>query len=163
MTLVVPASSESLLSDPSLGERDRCESAPAHEADEVSGVHASATTAGPAQHTPSQHRPAHQAPGRGLGNELSDTSYEAKAFGDVRPKGPCVGLPDEMDRVRLIGELSRILHEPSVPEPMRHAGLMLIGWLARRMPGESSHSLGVERCVGERCAGEHGVKRSKRS
>ena len=27
----------------------------------------------------------------------------------------CVGLPTEIDRVRLIGELSRILHEPEVP------------------------------------------------
>lgn len=55
----------------------------------------------------------------------------------------CVGLPTEIDRVRLIGELSRILHEPEVPESMRAAGLTLIGWLARRMPGEDAHALGV--------------------
>lgn len=55
----------------------------------------------------------------------------------------CVGLPTEIDRVRLIGELSRILHEPEVPESMKAAGLTLIGWLARRMPGEDAHALGV--------------------
>lgn len=51
--------------------------------------------------------------------------------------------PSEVDRVRLIGDLSRLLHQPDVPEATRAAGLTLIGWLARRMPGEAPHSLGV--------------------
>lgn len=57
--------------------------------------------------------------------------------------GGCSGVPGEIDRVRLIGELSRLLHEPGVPEATRSAGLTLIGWLARRMPGEEAHALGV--------------------
>jgi hypothetical protein len=59
---------------------------------------------------------------------------------------PCGGLrvPDETERSRLIGEITRLLHEPDVPESTRTAGLTLIGWLARRMPGEAAHALGVE-------------------
>lgn len=57
--------------------------------------------------------------------------------------GAGCGVPGEIDRVRLIGELSRLLHEPDVPENTRAAGLTLIGWLARRMPGEEAHALGV--------------------
>jgi hypothetical protein len=53
-------------------------------------------------------------------------------------------VPDEIDRVRLIAELTRILREPSVPEATRNAGLTVVGWLARRMPGEPSHALGCE-------------------
>jgi hypothetical protein len=49
----------------------------------------------------------------------------------------------ECVRTRLIGELSRLLREPTMPETTRTAGLTLIGWLARRMPGEAAHSLGV--------------------
>jgi hypothetical protein len=30
-----------------------------------------------------------------------------------------------------------------MPESTRTAGLTLIGWLARRMPGEQAHALGV--------------------
>jgi hypothetical protein len=30
-----------------------------------------------------------------------------------------------------------------MPETTRTAGLTLIGWLARRMPGEAPHALGV--------------------
>jgi hypothetical protein len=56
--------------------------------------------------------------------------------------GPCVS--DESDRTRLIGDLSRLIREPEIPESARSAGLELIGWLARRMPGESAHSVGVE-------------------
>ncbi len=52
-------------------------------------------------------------------------------------------VSDECVRTRLIGELSRLLREPTMPETTRTAGLTLIGWLARRMPGEAAHSLGV--------------------
>lgn len=53
--------------------------------------------------------------------------------------------PDECVRTRLIGELTRILREPAMPEATRTAGLTLIGWLARRMPGEAPHALGAPR------------------
>jgi hypothetical protein len=53
-------------------------------------------------------------------------------------------VPDEIDRVRLIAELTRILRDPSVPDATRRAGLTLVGWLARRMPGEPAHTLGCE-------------------
>ena len=73
----------------------------------------------------------------------SAVAIEKHAFKPGSEPQRCVGLPTEIDRVRLIGELSRILHEPEVPETMKAAGLTLIGWLARRMPGEDAHALGV--------------------
>jgi len=53
-------------------------------------------------------------------------------------------VADEADRTRLIGEISRVIREPATPESTRCAGLTLIGWLARRMPGEKAHALGVD-------------------
>jgi hypothetical protein len=73
-----------------------------------------------------------------------ESTFERRAYGIAAPKPPCIGLPGELDRVRLIADLSRILHEPAVPKPIRAAGLLLIGWLARRMPGEAAHQLGVD-------------------
>ncbi len=52
-------------------------------------------------------------------------------------------IPNECERTRLIGEISKLLREPLMPESTRTAGLTLIGWLARRMPGEIAHALGV--------------------
>jgi hypothetical protein len=52
-------------------------------------------------------------------------------------------LPDEGERARLIGDITRLLREPCMPESTRTAGLTLIGWLARRMPGEAAHAIGV--------------------
>jgi hypothetical protein len=52
-------------------------------------------------------------------------------------------LPDEGERARLIGDITRLLREPHMPETTRTAGLTLIGWLARRMPGEEPHAIGV--------------------
>ena len=52
-------------------------------------------------------------------------------------------VADESDRARLINEISRVIREPMMPEATRTAGLTLIGWLARRMPGEQPHALGV--------------------
>lgn len=52
-------------------------------------------------------------------------------------------LPDEGERARLIGDITRLLREPQMPETTRTAGLTLIGWLARRMPGEAPHAIGV--------------------
>lgn len=56
---------------------------------------------------------------------------------------PCDELPDECERARLIGDISRVIAEPLMPETTRLAGLTLIGWLARRMPGEAAHAIGV--------------------
>ena len=50
----------------------------------------------------------------------------------------------EEDRTRLIGEIASILRDTSVPAEARAAGLTLIGWLARRMPGEAASRDGVE-------------------
>lgn len=52
-------------------------------------------------------------------------------------------MPSEGERARLISDISRLLREPHMPETTRVAGLTLIGWLARRMPGEQAHTLGV--------------------
>jgi hypothetical protein len=58
---------------------------------------------------------------------------------------PCVAdeLPDEGERARLISDITRLIREPHMPETTRTAGLTLIGWLARRMPGEAPHAIGV--------------------
>ncbi len=50
---------------------------------------------------------------------------------------------DEEQRARLIADISRIVREPLVPEPARTAALELIGWLARRFPGEAAHGFGA--------------------
>ena len=52
-------------------------------------------------------------------------------------------MPDEIERARLISDISRLLREPAMPECTRTAGLTLIGYLARRMPGEAAHDVGV--------------------
>lgn len=61
-----------------------------------------------------------------------------------RPCAPCSDeLPDEGERARLISDITRLIREPQMPETTRTAGLTLIGWLARRMPGEAPHAIGV--------------------
>ena len=52
-------------------------------------------------------------------------------------------VPDEGERARLISDITRLIREPQMPETTRTAGLTLIGWLARRMPGEAPHAIGV--------------------
>src|SRR5262249_20829776 len=54
------------------------------------------------------------------------------------------GVADESERTRLIADLTRLIREPTMPETTRHAGLTLIGWLARRRPDEAPHSLGID-------------------
>ena len=51
--------------------------------------------------------------------------------------------PGEGERARLISDITRLIREPHMPETTRCAGLTLIGWLARRMPGEAAHAIGV--------------------
>ena len=57
--------------------------------------------------------------------------------------------PDETERARMMCDLTRLLRTPFLPESTRHAGLTLIGWLARRMPGEDAHDLGVSEARAE--------------
>ena len=56
-------------------------------------------------------------------------------------------MPCEDERTRLIGELAALLREDGLPCEARQAGLTLIGWLARRMPGECPSQQGVEEMV----------------
>jgi hypothetical protein len=51
---------------------------------------------------------------------------------------------DEIERTRLIGDITRLIREPSMPENTRLAGLTLIGWLARRRAEEAPHALGID-------------------
>jgi len=53
-------------------------------------------------------------------------------------------VTDESERTRLIADIARLIREPSMPENARLAGLTLIGWLARRLPGEAPHAIGIE-------------------
>jgi hypothetical protein len=57
----------------------------------------------------------------------------------------------EEERTRLIGEIASLLREASLPDEARAAGLTLIGWLARRMPGEPVSMAGVDEML-RRCA-----------
>ncbi len=51
----------------------------------------------------------------------------------------------EEQRTRLIAEIASLLSsEDGMPADARAAGLTLIGWLARRMPGEDPSQAGVE-------------------
>lgn len=70
------------------------------------------------------------------GRALKGSSEAVSGAGGVR-------VGDEQERTRLIDEISRVIRDPTMPESTRSAGLTLIGWLARRMPGEQAHALGV--------------------
>jgi hypothetical protein len=54
----------------------------------------------------------------------------------------------EEERTRLIGEIARVLRDGPVPDEARSAALTLIGWLARRMPGEPVSVCDLTRCRG---------------
>jgi hypothetical protein len=59
----------------------------------------------------------------------------------------------EEDRTRLICELASLLRkEGAMPSEARAAGLTLIGWLARRMPGEAPSTAGVKEMAKRACA-----------
>ena len=72
------------------------------------------------------------------------TTSSASFAARVEPSTTRAVSVDEGARTRLIGDISSLLHEPAIPDSARSAGLELIGWLARRMPGEAPHALGVE-------------------
>ena len=82
------------------------------------------------------------------GSELTIEALYVARIRDRDPSsGPCSRMddeiPDEGERARLISDITRLIREPHMPETTRCAGLTLIGWLARRMPGEAPHALGV--------------------
>lgn len=52
-------------------------------------------------------------------------------------------MRSECDRTRLIADLACLLRECDIPADARAAGITLIGWLARRMPGEDASDAGV--------------------
>ncbi len=52
-------------------------------------------------------------------------------------------MRSECDRTRRIADLSCLLRECDLPSDARSAGLTLIGFLARRMPGEAASDAGV--------------------
>jgi hypothetical protein len=58
----------------------------------------------------------------------------------------------EEERTRLIGEIANLLRSQTVPDEARAAGLTLIGYLARRMPGEGPHSSCVKQMIDRACS-----------
>lgn len=53
-------------------------------------------------------------------------------------------MPEERVRTRLIADIASLVREGALPDDARAASLTLIGWLARRMPGEPPSRDGVE-------------------
>jgi hypothetical protein len=53
-------------------------------------------------------------------------------------------MAPEEQRTRLIAQIASLLREATMPADARAAGLTLIGWLARRMPGEAASRDGVD-------------------
>jgi hypothetical protein len=64
----------------------------------------------------------------------------------------------EEERTRLIGEIARVLRDGPVPDEARCAALTLIGWLARRMPGEPVSICDLTRCTGLHGRHPHGAR-----
>ena len=77
----------------------------------------------------------------GVDSACGERTSSVQAIGQAI--GGC-GVGDEADRTRLIGDIMRLIREPSMPEGTRLAGMTLIGWLARRRTDESPHALGIE-------------------
>lgn len=69
----------------------------------------------------------------------------------------------EEQRARLIGEIATLLGSSKVPEEARAAGLTLIGYLARRMPGEGPHSSCVKQMIERACLERRANGRSRRA
>ncbi len=97
------------------------------------------------------------------GSTSGSASAGASRGRDHDPRGACAArsaddIPDEGERARMISELTRLIREPQMPESTRCAGLTLIGWLARRMPGEPAHAIGVA----EARQSEHRIRATSR-
>lgn len=91
------------------------------------------------------HSRSHVSSSRKASSELTiEAIYAART---TRTFGGCPDaehIPNEGERARLISDITRLIREPQMPETTRTAGLTLIGWLARRMPGEAPHAIGVD-------------------
>ena len=75
----------------------------------------------------------------------TDHNGEGAALGTVLGhEMECSPVTEESERTRLIADITRLLREPALPEHARTAGMTLIGWLARRMPHEAPHAIGIE-------------------
>lgn len=71
-------------------------------------------------------------------------------------------MAEEEHRTRLIADIASLIsNERSMPDEARSAGLTLIGWLARRMPGEGASQAGVE-VMHRRAEAHAGDRRSPR-
>jgi hypothetical protein len=79
----------------------------------------------------------------GVDAEPEPVGYDAERSSGVQPVGG-QRVNDEAERTRLIGDIMRLIREPAMPEATRHAGMTLIGWLARRRPDENPHALGID-------------------
>jgi hypothetical protein len=64
---------------------------------------------------------------------------------------PCLGKVEldaaAHDRTTFIGHLAGLVREPGCPAEARDAAMILIGWLARRMPGECAHAVGASKAA----------------
>jgi hypothetical protein len=80
--------------------------------------------------------------------ELDDDSEQpvsrtVQRVSSTQPIGGAA-VADETERTRMIADIMRLLGEPCLPDATRHAGLTLVGWLARRRAEEAPHGLGIE-------------------
>ena len=85
----------------------------------------------------------------GVGVSGNDEYGEGAALGmpearSPEPEASRVRMTEESERTRLIADIMRLLREPALPEQARTAGMTLIGWLARRLPHEAPHAIGIE-------------------
>jgi hypothetical protein len=87
---------------------------------------------------------AHATTATGLSSRTGGPNKGVRALTAVPAVCNDASVADAGTRTRLISDICSLLHEPAIPESARSAGLELIGWLARRMPGEAAHALGVE-------------------
>jgi hypothetical protein len=77
------------------------------------------------------------------GDSEQPDSRTVERVSSIQPIGGAV-VADETERTRMITDIMRLLREDCLPEATRHAGLTLVGWLARRRLDEQPHGLGIE-------------------
>jgi hypothetical protein len=65
---------------------------------------------------------------------------------------PGAGMLCEEARTELIAAIAALVRDENVPEPERSACLTVIGYLARRMPGEGASTVGVCEMQARACA-----------
>jgi hypothetical protein len=68
-------------------------------------------------------------------------------------------MAPEEQRTHLIAQIASLLSESTMPADARAAGLTLIGWLARRMPGEAASRDGVDEMCRRASALSYGSRR----